>query len=85
MAKFMDVHHGMFGITPEALKEAHQADLDIQGERASTSSAPGGIQNRGWSGACRKRPTLTPSGASTSGLGIPQLTFSRYRWRSDGS
>ena len=32
MAKFMDVHHGMFGITPEALKEAHQADLDIQGE-----------------------------------------------------
>ena len=32
MPKFMDVHHGMFGITPEALQEAHQADLDIQGE-----------------------------------------------------
>ena len=32
VGKFMDVHHGMFGITPEALKEAHQADLDIQGE-----------------------------------------------------
>lgn len=30
MPKFMDVHHGMHGITPEALKEAHQADLDIQ-------------------------------------------------------
>ncbi len=30
MAKFMDVHRGMFGITPEALKDAHQADLDIQ-------------------------------------------------------
>lgn len=32
MARYMDVHHGMVGITPEALKEAHQADLDIQGE-----------------------------------------------------
>jgi hypothetical protein len=30
MAKYMDVHEGMFGITPEALLAAHQADLDIQ-------------------------------------------------------
>jgi len=28
----MDVHTGMVGVTPEALNEAHQADLDIQGE-----------------------------------------------------
>ena len=32
MPKFMDVHTGMHGVTPEALKEAHQADLDIQDE-----------------------------------------------------
>ena len=32
MPKFMDVHHGMHGITPDALKQAHQADLDIQGD-----------------------------------------------------
>jgi Nickel responsive protein SCO4226-like len=32
MPEFMDVHRGMHGITPEALQEAHQADLDIQGE-----------------------------------------------------
>ena len=32
MARFMDVHNGMVGITAEALKEAHQADLDAQGE-----------------------------------------------------
>jgi hypothetical protein len=30
MPQFMDVHRGMKGITPEALQEAHQADLDIQ-------------------------------------------------------
>ncbi|MBA2532721.1 MAG: SCO4226 family nickel-binding protein [Nocardioidaceae bacterium] len=32
MPEFMDVHTGMVGVTPEALNEAHQADLDIQGE-----------------------------------------------------
>ncbi len=30
MPEFMDVHTGMAGITPEALNEAHQADLAIQ-------------------------------------------------------
>jgi Nickel responsive protein SCO4226-like len=32
MPKFMDVHTGMKGITPEALQAAHQADLDIQAD-----------------------------------------------------
>jgi Protein of unknown function (DUF4242) len=32
MAEYMDVHRGMAGITPEQLNEAHQADLDIQGD-----------------------------------------------------
>jgi len=32
MPEFMDVHHGMIGITAEALMEAHNADLAIQGE-----------------------------------------------------
>ena len=30
MPRFMDVHHGMQGVTPEQLAEAHQADLDHQ-------------------------------------------------------
>lgn len=30
MARFMDVHAHMPGVTAEALMEAHQADLDIQ-------------------------------------------------------
>lgn len=32
MPKFMDVHTGMAGVSPEALAAAHQADLDIQDE-----------------------------------------------------
>ena len=32
MPEFMDVHTSMVGVTTEALAEAHQADLDIQGE-----------------------------------------------------
>lgn len=32
MPEYMDVHHNMVGITAEALKEAHDADLAVQGE-----------------------------------------------------
>jgi hypothetical protein len=32
MATFMDVHHGMTGITAQQLAEAHNADLAIQAE-----------------------------------------------------
>ncbi|MGW0121574.1 SCO4226 family nickel-binding protein [Streptomyces sp. NPDC003327] len=30
MATYMDVHHGMTGITEEQLREAHRADLAIE-------------------------------------------------------
>jgi hypothetical protein len=36
MAKFMDVHHSMKGITEEQLREAHDADLAIQDEEQVT-------------------------------------------------
>lgn len=32
MAKFMDVHHGMKGITAEQLNAAHQADLAVEAQ-----------------------------------------------------
>jgi hypothetical protein len=32
MAEFMDVHHGMKGITGDQLKEAHRSDLAFEGE-----------------------------------------------------
>ncbi|MGK5553538.1 SCO4226 family nickel-binding protein [Actinomadura kijaniata] len=32
MARFMDVHRGMNGISAEQLSQAHQADLAIQSE-----------------------------------------------------
>lgn len=31
MAMFMDVHHGMEGITEEQLRQAHMADLAVEG------------------------------------------------------
>jgi hypothetical protein len=37
MAEFMDVHTTMKGVTPEALTEAHNADLAIQDEEQVTS------------------------------------------------
>ncbi|MGW2254083.1 SCO4226 family nickel-binding protein [Kitasatospora sp. NPDC001660] len=30
--KFMDIHHGMNGITGEQLRQAHEADLAVQGD-----------------------------------------------------
>ena len=32
MTRFMDVHSGFFGVTAEQLAEAHQRDLDIEGD-----------------------------------------------------
>lgn len=32
MTQFMDVHHGMKGITADQLKAAHRADLAIEGD-----------------------------------------------------
>ncbi|HET9082915.1 MAG TPA: SCO4226 family nickel-binding protein [Candidatus Limnocylindrales bacterium] len=32
MPKFMDVHDGFFGVTAQQLAEAHQRDLDTEGE-----------------------------------------------------
>lgn len=32
MAQFMDVHEGFVGVTADQLKEAHAADLAIEGE-----------------------------------------------------
>ncbi len=32
MPQFMDVHTSMTGVTADQLREAHQADLDIQGD-----------------------------------------------------
>ncbi|AWZ07450.1 MULTISPECIES: SCO4226 family nickel-binding protein [unclassified Streptomyces] len=34
MAKFMDVHYGMDGITEEQLLAAHKADLDIESQES---------------------------------------------------
>jgi hypothetical protein len=81
MPEFMDVHRGMVDITPEALREAHQADLDIQGDEASTSSTPGRTRSLAWCSACRKRPAPRPYSASMSALVIPPMRSTRFRSR----
>jgi hypothetical protein len=49
MAKFMDVHHGMKGITRDELRKSHQADLDVESaegvhfERAWADPASGEV------------------------------------------
>jgi hypothetical protein len=35
MAKFMDVHTGFVGVTAQQLKEAHERDLEIEGEEGA--------------------------------------------------
>ena len=32
MAKFIDIHSGFFGVSAQQLAEAHQRDLDIEGQ-----------------------------------------------------
>ncbi len=32
MPLYMDIHKGVEGLTPEAVAEAHQKDLEVQGE-----------------------------------------------------
>ncbi len=34
MARFMDVHSGFVGVTAQQLKEAHERDLEIEGEES---------------------------------------------------
>jgi hypothetical protein len=48
MPQFMDVHTGMVGVTREALAEAHQADLDIQGEEGVTFKQAWGDPTTGY-------------------------------------
>ena len=56
MAKFMDVHSGFFGVTADQLKAAHEADLAIEKDEASISSAPGSTPMPARSSASRPDP-----------------------------
>ena len=54
MATYMDVHSGFFGVTADQLKEAHQADLDIEKDEGFISHTPGSIRTRARSSASRR-------------------------------
>ena len=77
MPKFMDVHHGMHGITPEALQAAHQADLDIQGEEDVDFQRAWGDPEfrdglvRVGSAECRRRPQDPRANRPSGNRGLP--------------
>jgi hypothetical protein len=58
MPKFMDVHHGMHGVTPEALQAAHQADLDIQDEEGVDFPRAWGDPGSGIAWCISEAPTI---------------------------
>ena len=66
LPKFMDVHHGMHGVTPEALQAAHQADLDIQGEEGVDFQRAWADPESGMVWCVSEARTRTPFAASTS-------------------
>ena len=83
MAKFMDVHSGFFGVTEAQLKEAHEADLAIEGEEGVHFERRL-ARSRGAArcSACRPDRRANRSCASTSARAIrpPKSTNSRSRW-----
>jgi hypothetical protein len=84
MPQFMDVHRGMVGITPELLRQAHQADLDIQDnegmnfKQAWPDRAPASC-----SASPRVRAPSRYSG-STRRPGTRPTRCTRFRSRPDG-
>ncbi len=65
MAHFMDVHHGMHGITADQLDKAHQADLAIEkDEDVHFGTRMGGPWPPARSTACPRPHRPTPSNAS---------------------
>ncbi len=81
MPKFMDVHHGMHGVTPEALKEAHQADVDIQDDEGVDFQRAWGDPESGMVWCISEAPSAEACSASTSEPAIPRPKFSLSRSR----
>ncbi len=79
MAHFMDVHHGMHGITADQLHRAHQADLalekdeNVHFERAWADPTPA----RSTASPRARRPTR--SSASTNARGTRRTRSTRSR------
>lgn len=57
MTRFMDVHHGMNGITAEQLRAADAADLAIEGEEGAPLRAGVGGPGLGHGDSLSEAPT----------------------------
>lgn len=66
MAKYMDVHHGMKGITADQLQAAHKADLDIEKDENVHFERAWADPQSGTVYCLSEAPPPTPSNASTN-------------------
>jgi Ca2+-binding RTX toxin-like protein len=51
MPLYMDIHRNVEGLTADAVADAHQKDLEVQGEHESTTSSTGSTRRRARSSA----------------------------------
>ncbi|CAM5302634.1 hypothetical protein SPURM210S_01561 [Streptomyces purpurascens] len=82
MAKFKDVHHSMKGITEEQLREAHNADLAIEGDERVHFEAAWADPEFGLVYCLSEAPSAEPSSAFTSAPGTRPTRSIRCRCRS---
>ncbi len=83
MPEFMDVHRGMQGVTPQALADAHKADVAIQQEEGVTFKHAWADPDSGMSSACPRLRRRTPYSACTPARGTRTTRSTRSPCRSD--
>jgi hypothetical protein len=83
MPEFMDVHTSMQGVTSEALKEAHDADLAIQAEEGVNFKQAWADPTSGMVFAFPRLQTLRPFSGYTRELDTRPTTSTRCQSRPD--
>jgi hypothetical protein len=79
MPEFMDVHRSMKGVTSEQLKEAHQADLDIQDDEGVNFEQAWADPESGMVFCLSEAPAPMLCGGFTNGRVTRPTTFTRFQ------
>lgn len=81
MPEFMDVHHHMKGLTAEALKAAHEADLQAQGAENVIFKSAWADPEAGKVFCLSEAPQPKPCCAFTNAPGMLRMKFTASPWR----